>query len=57
MNGKKPKSGLSDIDTEADAERLKAHLKHIDDLAPEPKSSEGAQPNKPPRSEDESAPD
>ncbi|MET4384513.1 hypothetical protein ABIB73_000248 [Bradyrhizobium sp. F1.4.3] len=49
---KKPKNGLKGIDPKADAERLMAHLKLIDDLASDAKKTEGCEPNLPPRSDD-----
>jgi hypothetical protein len=57
MTKKTPASGLKDIDTEADAERLKAHLKLIDDLASGPKVSERVEPKQPPLPDDASSPD
>jgi hypothetical protein len=53
---KKPNKGLKDIHPEADAERLKAHLKLIDDLASDANKA-GRRSTDLPSDSDDAAPD
>jgi len=50
---KKPKIGLKGINPKADAERLRAQLKLLDDLSSETKKAQGCRP-RPPNGSDES---
>jgi hypothetical protein len=52
---KKPKAGLKGIDPRSDAERMKAHLKLLDDLASSAKGTEEFEPSRPPRPDDTSS--
>jgi len=49
---KKPKIGLKGINPTADAERLRAQLKLLDDLSSETKKAQGCRP-RPPNGSDE----
>ncbi|MCK1396017.1 hypothetical protein [Bradyrhizobium sp. 1] len=53
---KKPNKGLKDIHAEADAERLQAHLKLIDDLAFDANKA-GPRSTDPPSDSDDAATD
>ncbi|UCF55172.1 MAG: hypothetical protein JSV48_14060 [Bradyrhizobium sp.] len=52
---KKPKAGLKGIDPRSDAERMKAHLKLLDNLASGAKGTEECEPSRPPRPDDTSS--
>lgn len=50
---KKPRNDLNSIDPKAESERLKAHLKLIDDLASGAAKKEGDETGPPLKSDDE----
>lgn len=55
MDDKKPKHGLKAVNAKADAERLKAHLRLIDDLACGPKKLGGSEADRPPKSDEKTS--